>query len=356
MNQVVQDILKSETSVIKNMDNITNLKYRTGLHLLGRFVGEDFFDLPRTPKDLRERYNMNGYSFAIPYRDHASLYDTGKEIDLLIIYHMENKSSYCPVRISYEELEEGNFRLRVYFQSERGNRVVILAERTNINYKVFSEFKELSSLKLSDLIRGITSQELIENRGMGMKDEMRKSSVILSAPELVSYEVYIIGPEDGEEYISPSFPKEIDEDKFTVLRCNRVDGKDFLIGTTKGFTTREHYLLNILEDKLGVVSSTMLSKDKELFLNMLHATGYIPYMDISFLREKNEKPVDLSKTDIYTDYKIPSKDLEITLKVIRTIRDAFTGGPQGYDTEIMVLLSHTHEKITATVKQLQETE
>lgn len=184
--------------------------------------------------------------------------------------------------------------------------------------------------------------------------EIRKSSVIISAPELEEYEVYVIGPEEGEEYISPSFPKELDVDKFSVIRCKMKNGKSFLIGTTKGFTTRGHYLLDILEEKLNVTSSRIINRDKEMFLEMLHATGHIAYMDTNLLKEDKERPVDLTRSDVYTGYQVPNADIETALKVIRTIRDAYLGGPQGFDSDVAVLLSHAHAKIVDLVKKFQE--
>ncbi len=53
---------------------------------------------------------------------------------------------------------------------------------------------------------------------------------------------------------------------------------------------------------------------------------------------------DLSRTDIYENHVVPDADVELCLKVIRTIRSACLG-PHFFDADGAVVLSHAHAKI-----------
>ena len=64
--------------------------------------------------------------------------------------------------------------------------------------------------------------------------------------------------------------------------------------------------------------------------------------------------VDLSKSDEYENGVIPDRDVEICLKVIRSIRNQLLW--PNFDAEGAVVLSHAHAKIVDLVKQTQEEE
>lgn len=62
--------------------------------------------------------------------------------------------------------------------------------------------------------------------------------------------------------------------------------------------------------------------------------------------------VDLTKTDIYEDYNVPDNEVEICLKVIRTIRTSALF-PDRFDADTAVILSHAHKQIHDYVDALQ---
>jgi hypothetical protein len=64
--------------------------------------------------------------------------------------------------------------------------------------------------------------------------------------------------------------------------------------------------------------------------------------------------VDLSKTDCYPDT-IPDADVEVALKVIRTLRNMCLEVDM-FDAEGAVLLSHTHKWIVEAVEEVQAAE
>lgn len=55
--------------------------------------------------------------------------------------------------------------------------------------------------------------------------------------------------------------------------------------------------------------------------------------------------VDLTKTDEYENRLIPDSDFEIALKVLRTVRNCCLG-PNFFDADGAVVLSHAHAKLT----------
>lgn len=59
--------------------------------------------------------------------------------------------------------------------------------------------------------------------------------------------------------------------------------------------------------------------------------------------------VDLTKSDEYPDLTIPDEDIEICLKVIRTLRN-YALYPETFDANISVTLSHAHAQIVGLVE------
>lgn len=62
---------------------------------------------------------------------------------------------------------------------------------------------------------------------------------------------------------------------------------------------------------------------------------------------------DLTKTDAYEDGVVPDADIEVCLKVIRTIRNHCLG-PEFFDAEGAVSLSWAHKKIVELTKLVEE--
>lgn len=57
-----------------------------------------------------------------------------------------------------------------------------------------------------------------------------------------------------------------------------------------------------------------------------------------------EKPIDLTKCDTYENGVVPNADVELCLKVIRTIRNCCLD-PHDFDANGAIILSHAHAKI-----------
>lgn len=64
--------------------------------------------------------------------------------------------------------------------------------------------------------------------------------------------------------------------------------------------------------------------------------------------------VDLGKTDVY-EGNVPDADIETTLKVLRTIRNASLG-PKVFLANTAVILTHAHAAIHQMIKQVQTAE
>jgi len=66
--------------------------------------------------------------------------------------------------------------------------------------------------------------------------------------------------------------------------------------------------------------------------------------------------VDLNnQTSMYPEGVIPDADVDICLKVLRTIRDSCLS-PPAFDADAAVLLSHTHATIVGMIEDVQEIE
>lgn len=64
--------------------------------------------------------------------------------------------------------------------------------------------------------------------------------------------------------------------------------------------------------------------------------------------------VDLSRLDVYPNFVVPDRDVELALKVLRTLRDHCHG--DALDADGAVLLSHAHKWIAEAVEQVRWTE
>lgn len=63
--------------------------------------------------------------------------------------------------------------------------------------------------------------------------------------------------------------------------------------------------------------------------------------------------IDLSKTDTYDNHIVPEDHVEITMKVLRTIRDLLLC-PKFFDADGAVALSHAYKIIYERVKVSQK--
>lgn len=62
--------------------------------------------------------------------------------------------------------------------------------------------------------------------------------------------------------------------------------------------------------------------------------------------------IDLSKMDTFPDGQVPDSDVEMTLKVIRTLRDICLRR-DAFDADGAILLSHAHKFIVEVVEECQ---
>lgn len=156
MNQTLEQILSSATPVIKEMDERMANYHKFGLKVLSTLTSENFLDIPLFNRETR--FENDGYFYNIPYFHDETIHMIGNTVTLLVIYHVENRSSYCPISIdlivepndSGNDVEKGDaFSIKVNFQGKRTiSRSYVYRENGNL----FSSFKDYEKLTLNSLI------------------------------------------------------------------------------------------------------------------------------------------------------------------------------------------------------------
>ena len=106
-------------------------KTLAGLKILTAITCEDFFDVPRIPATVQERFNCRGPLYEIPYFDADSAYMDGKSYDLVVIYEISETetgaaSSQCPLRIEFRASGPEKYYADVVWQSASGNKRMTL--------------------------------------------------------------------------------------------------------------------------------------------------------------------------------------------------------------------------------------
>ena len=124
MNQIIKQYLDTEQPKITTLTDKEKRLYKAGIGILGTIVCEEFFDLPRLPKD---KYSMEGLFYEIPYYDSEQLWtQNNQQRFLLVVYKIEKTktgmSSQCPMRIAFKIVNDKNYSILVYDQS--GERTV----------------------------------------------------------------------------------------------------------------------------------------------------------------------------------------------------------------------------------------
>lgn len=134
------------------LDENEQFEYKRALYLLSIFISDEFFDIPQLPDN---KYEVDGLFYNIPYLDDTSLWMNGVSRTLVVVYKIEDKSSYCPLRIESTIKDENNFSITIHDQS--GDRSVKhnLIEREEGTY--YTGIKDHSSVTLSGLLRSITT-------------------------------------------------------------------------------------------------------------------------------------------------------------------------------------------------------
>jgi len=152
MNLTIKNCLDTEQPKITTLTDKEKRIYKTGLTALGLIVCEDFFDLPRLPKD---KYSTKGLFYEIPYYDSDQLWtQSNQQRFLLVVYKIEKTktgmSSFCPMRIDFKIVDEKNFSILVYDQS--GERTIKRDLMSCEDGKFYTEINDYDSVKLSELV------------------------------------------------------------------------------------------------------------------------------------------------------------------------------------------------------------
>lgn len=111
------------------------------------FISEDFLNMEVLPDD---RLNHEGLFYNIPYFHSQTLWTCENQRNLLVVYEIKNKSSYCPLRIDIKIIDEDNFYIYVYNQSNDNQQKRILIGKENSEF--ITEIVNCSSIKLSELL------------------------------------------------------------------------------------------------------------------------------------------------------------------------------------------------------------
>lgn len=144
-----RDALQQEPK-IKNLTSEQQLLYLWGFTVMSG-MKDTFIDLPELPKD---RFSELGLFYEIPYIHHDQLYSQGNSVNLLVVYEIENvngnKSSFCPLRISFTLQSEHEYIIKVHDQ--RGPRPITKILLQYTYGKSTSDFRDMEQLTLSRLL------------------------------------------------------------------------------------------------------------------------------------------------------------------------------------------------------------
>lgn len=140
-------MIKSRKPKIENLSEKDKRLYEFGILLLGSFVCEEFIDLPPLPEG---KYDVDGLFYTIPYFDDNTLWSSGNSRTVLVVYRIENNSSYCPLRIEVEVKDEQNFNIFVYEQGEKTIKKSLISKN---NGEYYTEINEHDTVRLSELIK-----------------------------------------------------------------------------------------------------------------------------------------------------------------------------------------------------------
>jgi len=152
MNQIIKQYLDTEQPKITTLTDKEKRLYKAGIGILGTIVCEEFFDLPRLPKD---KYSKEGLFYEIPYYDSDQLWtQSNQQRFLLVVYKIEKTktgmSSWCPMRIDFKIIDEKNYSILVYDQS--GERTVKRELMSCEDGKYYTEIDDYENVKLSELM------------------------------------------------------------------------------------------------------------------------------------------------------------------------------------------------------------
>lgn len=90
-------------------------KMKCDLHLLKTMLPENFFDIPELSTD---KYSTDGLFFQIPLKSESTLYEQDNQVFEVVVYKIENHSSFCPMRIDFKIINDKEWNFILYDQSK----------------------------------------------------------------------------------------------------------------------------------------------------------------------------------------------------------------------------------------------
>lgn len=121
--------------------------YRYGLMVLASFTNDEFIDVPLLPDN---RFEADGLYYTIPYFHDEMLWTNGKCRTLLVLWQVENNSSYCPLRIDLELEENSDCKLIIYDQRGDWTTKKLFVQREGTSY--YTELTAHDTVTLSQLL------------------------------------------------------------------------------------------------------------------------------------------------------------------------------------------------------------
>lgn len=127
------------------------LRYRQGLKLLSMQVGEDFFEgVPVRAEDAK-RFDTDGDFYTICNVHDVTVGESAyrETYDLIVCWRVEDRTSECPIRISFTFGENEHFELTVHEQKRGRNVRRVLFAKDEEGY--YTQFKNVP-VTLKDLL------------------------------------------------------------------------------------------------------------------------------------------------------------------------------------------------------------
>jgi hypothetical protein len=149
MNIALKQMVESQEPKIKALDAEEQARYKGGLLLFSTFIRDTFLDLPLLPEN---KYGTDGLFYNLPYLHDDMLYLNGRTQILLVVYHVQDGASECPLRIEFEitDPDKKEFMIHVYDQTGERTGKHTIVERENDTY--YSHHKELLDMTLSEIV------------------------------------------------------------------------------------------------------------------------------------------------------------------------------------------------------------
>lgn len=140
-------MISSSSPMIENLAQKERDFYLFGLKLLSICACEDFFDISKLPDD---RFSKDGLFYTIPYYHDETLWSSGNSRTILVMYKVENKSSYCPMRLEIELIDNDNYILWLHDQT--GQRTIKKRFIQKEKGQFFTDISNYDMVLLSQLV------------------------------------------------------------------------------------------------------------------------------------------------------------------------------------------------------------